>query len=155
MSGSIHCENNIFRYFWPNSIAGITKLPKNILQKFKKIDTKSIFIVKNGAAISWTYTEFYSNYYWTPGGSHKGPIKKGLSVLLSFRPFLCPGVFCELHHQLFLNFGIVLETYMKLYVTELDFPGKFFLPQKWAKNLNSLNLLENWVINFFLNLVYK
>ena len=32
---------------------------------------------------------------------------------------------------------MVLETYMKFCVTEPDFPGKFFLPQKlgkWAQN---------------------
>ena len=28
---------------------------------------------------------------------------------------------------------MVLETYMKLCVTEPDFPGKLFLPQKWGK----------------------
>ena len=33
--------------------------------------------------------------YWTPGGSQKGPIKQGLSILLSFPPSFCPGVFLE------------------------------------------------------------
>ena len=28
---------------------------------------------------------------------------------------------------------MLLETHMKLLVTELDFPGKSFLPQKWGK----------------------
>ena len=28
---------------------------------------------------------------------------------------------------------MLLETHMKLCVTELDFPGKSFLPQKWGK----------------------
>ena len=50
-----------------------------------------------------------------------------------FRPSICPGILLDLYHYLFLNFGMVLETHMKLCVTELDFPGKFFLPQKWGK----------------------
>ena len=28
---------------------------------------------------------------------------------------------------------MVLETHMKLCMTEPDLPGKFFLPQKWGK----------------------
>ena len=44
---------------------------------------------------------------------------------------------------------MVLETHMKLYMTEPDFAGKFFLPQKWGKLAKNgpktgfLNLLEN------------
>ena len=36
---------------------------------------------------------------------------------------------------------MVLETHMKLCVTELDFPGKFFLPQNW-KNGPKTGLFE-------------
>ena len=44
---------------------------------------------------------------------------------------------------------MLLEIHMKLCVTEPDFPGKFFLPQKWGKWAKNepkqgfLNLLEN------------
>ena len=40
---------------------------------------------------------------------------------------------------------MVLETHMKLCMAELDFPGNFFLPQKWGKWAKNgfLNLLEN------------
>ena len=49
---------------------------------------------------------------------------------------------------------MVLETHMKLYVTESDFLEKNFLPPKlgkWIKNGSKkvLNLLENLVINFY------
>ena len=53
---------------------------------------------------------------------------------------------------------MVLESHVKLCVTEPDFPGKFFLPQKlgqWAQNgpkaqkQGVLNLLENLMINFY------
>ena len=37
---------------------------------------------------------------------------------LSFHPSICPGVFSGLYHQFFLNFSMMLETYMKLCVTE-------------------------------------
>ena len=50
---------------------------------------------------------------------------------------------------------MMLETHMKLCVTEPDFPEKFFAPkivkmgQKWAKNRIFLNILKNSVINFY------
>ena len=49
----------------------------------------------------------------------------------------------------------MLETHMKLFVTEPDFPGKFFLPQKWENGpkiglkQGFFNLLENLFINFY------
>ena len=80
-------------------------------------------------------------------------------VLLSFRPSVrssvCPGIFFELYLELFLNFAMVLETQMKLCVTEPDFPGKFFCPENWenqpkmGQKQGFLNLLENLVIKFF------
>ena len=50
-------------------------------------------------------------------------------VSLNF-PAVCWGAFLELDHYDSLNFGMVLETLIKLFVTELDFLGKFFLPAK-------------------------
>ena len=44
---------------------------------------------------------------------------------------LCPSVFLELYHLLFLNFGLVLETHMKLCVTGPDFPEKCFCSENW------------------------
>ena len=49
----------------------------------------------------------------------------------------------------------MLETHMKLCVTERDFPEKLFLPKKlgkWVKNgpkTGFLNILKNFVINFY------
>ena len=59
------------------------------------------------------------------------------SVRPSVRPSVCPGVFLELYHWFFLNFGMMLETHMKFCVTEPDFLEKIFLPKtlgKWVKN---------------------
>ena len=53
---------------------------------------------------------------------------------------------------------MALETHMKLCGTEPDFSRKiFFAPKigKMGQKQGFLNLLENLVINFFLNLVYK
>ena len=58
---------------------------------------------------------------WYPEGSYK---------IGSVCPSICPGIFLELYHQFFLNFGMVLESHMKLCMTELDFPEKIF----WTKN---------------------
>ena len=46
---------------------------------------------------------------------------------------------------------MVLETHMKLCVTEPDFPGKFFCPKNWENGpkVGFLNLLENLFLNFF------
>ena len=67
----------------------------------------------------------FFQYFWTPSSSP------------SFRPSIFPSVylsiFFELYHWLFLNFGMVLETDMKLCVKEPDFPGKFCLPPKMQK----------------------
>ena len=54
----------------------------------------------------------------------------------SFRPTVCLGVFLQLDPNISLNFGMVLKTLVKLYMTEPDFLGKLFLAQKlekWAK----------------------
>ena len=80
--------------------------------------------------------------YRIPSSSQKGPVKKGLSVLQSFRPSFRPSFFLPFFLGIrslfvFFNFGMLLETIMKLYVTELDILGKLFLPQKlgkWTKN---------------------
>ena len=50
---------------------------------------------------------------------------------------------------------MVLETHMTLYMTELDFPGNFFLPQKsgkWTQNGLKTEFFEfigNLVSTFF------
>ena len=49
----------------------------------------------------------------------------------------------------------MLETHMKLWVTELDFPEIFFCLQNWengpkmGQKQGSLNILKNLVINFY------
>ena len=74
---------------------------------------------------------------------------------LPVRPSVCPGVFLELSYQFFLNFGMVLETYMKLCVTEPDFPGNFFCPQNWengpkmGQKQGFLNVLKYLADNFY------
>ena len=76
----------------------------------------------------------------------------------SFRPSFFLEIVFELYHLFFLNFGMVLETHMKLCVTEPDFPEKCFWPPKlgkWTKNgpkQGFLNLLKYMVIKFLLNL---
>ena len=50
---------------------------------------------------------------------------------------------------------MVLESHVKLFVTEPDFLGKFFYPQNWenqpkmGQKQGFLNLLENLVIHFY------
>ena len=50
---------------------------------------------------------------------------------------------------------MMLETHMKLCMTELNFPEKNFSlrnwnnGQKWAKNRVFLNILKNFVITFY------
>ena len=56
-----------------------------------------------------------------PDGSQKGLIL----------PSVCPDVFLELDHYLILNFGMVLETHMKLCITVADF---------WKKKLALLKM---------------
>ena len=81
---------------------------------------------------------FFLNFFWTLGDKWMGPIKLCLSILpsfcLSFHPSFCPGVFLESYNKFFLMFGMVLETYMKLCVTGLDFPEKKICCQNW-KNM--------------------
>ena len=70
-----------------------------------------------------------------PGGIQKGPVKLGLSVLpflcLSVFPSIRPDVFLNLDYYFFLNFGTVLETHMKLCVTEPDFLVNFLCSKNW------------------------
>ena len=65
-------------------------------------------------------------------------------VCPSFHPSVCLGVFLELSHLFFLNFGMMLETRMKLCVTKKL--------GKWTKNGPKtwffLNILKNFVIIF-------
>ena len=52
---------------------------------------------------------------------------------------------------------MVLESHVKLGMTELDFPGRFFCPQNWENGPKLglkqvfFNLLENWFINLTYN----
>ena len=70
-------------------------------------------------------------------------------------PSIYPGIFLELYHQFFLNFGMVLETCKKLCVTELDVLEKRFCPQNWKNGPKLgqkrvfLNLFKNCVNNFY------
>ena len=59
-------------------------------------------------------------------GANSGKLKP--SVMLS----VCLGVFLELDHQVSLNFALMLETLIMLYMTELNFLEKL-LPQKLGK----------------------
>ena len=74
--------------------------------------------------------------FWTCCGSQQGPIKEGLSAFLSlWSSVLLPRHFLGIA-TLFFNFGMVLETHMKLCETEMDFLGKKICQnlEKWAKN---------------------
>ena len=101
--------------------------------------------------------------FWTPSLQPEGSYKIGSvhsSVLQSFCPSFCQGVFLELHHQFFLNFDMILETHMQLCMTEPNFLENFFLPQtlfcgipqfnglKMDKNQVFLNLLKDFGSNF-------
>ena len=73
-------------------------------------------------------------------------------VCPSFHPTVCRVAFLDLDFK-FLNFGMVLENLISLYVP--DFLGKLFCPQKlgtWAKNRPPIGFFEslkrNLVINF-------
>ena len=69
----------------------------------------------------------------------------GNKVCLSFCPSVCPGVFLELDHLIFLNFSIVLDTLIKLCMTEPNFLEKLFLIQtlgKCAKNRPKIGFYE-------------
>ena len=59
-------------------------------------------------------------------------------------PSGCLGVLLEFYRQFFLNFGMVLETHMKLGVTEPNFPEKKFIEfiKKFGDEL-LLNLFYN------------
>ena len=73
---------------------------------------------------------------------------------LPFCPSFCPGVCLKLYHYFFLNFGLVLETHIKLCMTEPDFLDNFFLTQnlengpKMGQKQGFFNLLKDLVINF-------
>ena len=54
-----------------------------------------------------------------------------LSFCPSICPSICPGAFLELCYLFFLNFGIVLQSHVKLCVTGLVSPRKFFFPKNW------------------------
>ena len=79
-------------------------------------------------------------------------------TFLPFCPSICPGVFLELRHLFFLNFGIVQQSHVKLCVTELVFPVKFFFPKNWENGpkkgqkrfFQLIGKFGNW---FLLNLI--
>ena len=60
-----------------------------------------------------------------------------------------------MYHYCFICFGIVLESRLKLCMTELNFLENIFFPQNWEngpkiwQKQGFLNLLKNLVINFF------
>ena len=116
---------------------------------------KQIKIQRRIISTADTYLRF--DHFTTPGGSQKGPTRRGLSAHPSVHRFICPGVFFKLDHQFLLNFGTVSETHTKLCVIEPDFFEKFCAPetQKMAQKQSFLNLSKNLVTNFFLNLFYN
>ena len=89
--------------------------------------------------------------FWTPNSSWEDPFNQGLSGLLSI--FLSVQA-VELYHEFILNFGMVIETNIKLCVTA-RFSWKLFFAskmRKWTKNVHKqsfLNLLEKLFINFY------
>ena len=66
---------------------------------------------------------------WQPQGS---VYKVG-----SVRPSVCPGISLSVHFHciisFFLNFGMILETHLRLCLAEQDIPEKNFLPPKLGK----------------------
>ena len=62
------------------------------------------------------------------------------SLRPSAQPTFCARVFSELYNWFFLNFVLMLETHMKLCVTESDYLENFFYPKvreigpKWVQN---------------------
>ena len=104
----------------------------------------------------WILVEISNLFFLPPDVDGKVLSKR---VCPSFHPYLhssvCPGIFLEFHH-----FGMVLENYMKLWVTVPEFlenfsgPNRSKMDQKWAiskvfwiywkiRSLFSLNMLYN------------
>ena len=79
-------------------------------------------------------------YFLSLSGSLKGPIKYGFSI----RPSVCLSkYFLGIGSLFFIHFGMVLETHMKLSVTEPGFWGKKdFLPPKLGLNGPKIRFLE-------------
>ena len=81
-------------------------------------------------------------YIWTPNGSRNGPIKKGLSVLLSkFPSFGLTGHFLGIVSLIFSKFWHGARIPCDVVLDRVGFSRKFFLPPKigkmgpkWAKN---------------------
>ena len=80
---------------------------------------------------------------------------------LPFHPAIFPGVSLEWHLEwLSLNFAMILETLIKLWVTESDFLEKLFCPKIWimeqkqAKN-KTFKFKEKTGYYFSLNLFYN
>ena len=72
-----------------------------------------------------------------------------LSFHLSVRPFFSLSrCFLGIVLLIFLNFGMVLESHVKLCVTA-GFSRKIFFAPKMGQNQGFFNLLENLVINFY------
>ena len=76
-------------------------------------------------------------YLWTPCSGQKSPMKYGLPILLSLRSSVW--AFSSNCIVIFLNFGMALETHMKLCVKSLILLKKYWkMDQKWAKNRSFL-----------------
>ena len=92
-----------------------------------------------GQGCGYTQLKVSIQIFWyilNPRQEPEGSYKIG-----SVRPFICnsvcSGLFLELYHQFFLNFSMLIETYIKLCVTQPNFLQKSFLPPKlvkWDKN---------------------
>ena len=98
--------------------------------------------------------------YQTPGGSWKGHIKYGLSILPSFHPYFHPS-FCLCWHFLGIislssKFWHGARSLYNIRHGRGRFSGNFFCPRNWEKDQKIgqkqgfLNLLKNLVINFYL-----
>ena len=74
------------------------------------------------------------------------------SIHASVYPSVSPGVFLELCHWFFLIFGMVLESHVKLCVTEPIFRENCFCPKigKWF-----FQFIGKFGNKFFLNLIYN
>ena len=63
----------------------------------------------------------------------------------------------ELDHHFFLHFGMLLETVIKLWGTELEFLENSFCPKNWGNGpkIVFVDLKKNLVVSFSLNLFYN
>ena len=108
------------------------------------------YISKQFTASIWAQDLVYyyflnSLHFLDPRQQLEGSFKIG-SVCHSIHLSVCPGIGIV---SFFLNFGMVLQTYMKLCMTTTYFAKKKFWPTKLSQKQDFLNLLKYLVINFY------